>query len=81
MSSNIMEDKTEDVVLDEEGVGRWLQHKVLHEGLRRILNLSSSACELILSGEWWTTCLWSVLLVSVHDSLIMLGQMIIRIGE
>ena len=41
VSSNIMENKTEDVVLDEEGVGRWLQHKVLHEGLRRILNLSS----------------------------------------
>jgi len=37
VSSNIVEDKTEDVVLDEEGVGRRLQHKVLHEGLRRIL--------------------------------------------
>merc|ERR1719192_26483 len=37
MSSNIVKNKTEDVVLDKEGVGRWLQHKVLHEGLRRIL--------------------------------------------
>ena len=44
VSSNIVENKTEDVMLDEEGVGRWLQHKVLHEGLRRILNSSSSAC-------------------------------------
>ena len=41
MSSNIVKNKTEDVVLDEEGVGRWLQHKVLHEGLRRILHFSS----------------------------------------
>ena len=54
-----MEDKTEDVVLDEEGVGRWLQHKVLHEGLRRILQLSSLACELILSGTQWVKFLCS----------------------
>ena len=38
MSSNIVKNKTEDVVLYEEGVGRWLQYKVLHEGLRRILH-------------------------------------------
>ena len=76
-----MENKTEDVVLDEEGVGRWLQHKVLHEGLWRILQLSSLACELILSGTRWVNFQCSVHLVSVHGSLIMLGQMIIRSGE
>ena len=81
VSSNIMENKTEDVVLDEEGVGRWLQHKVLHEGLWRILQLSSLACELILSGTRLVNFQCSVHLVSVHGSLIMLGQMIIIIGE
>ena len=51
VSSDIVKDKAEDIVLDEEGVTQGLQHKVLHEGLRRILNLSSWACELILIAE------------------------------
>ena len=34
---NIVKNKAEDIVLDEEGVAQGLQHKVLHEGLGRVL--------------------------------------------
>jgi len=37
LSGNIMEDKPEHVVLDEEGVVGWLENKVLHEGLWNVL--------------------------------------------
>ena len=37
VSSDIVKDKAEDIVLDEEGVTQGLQHKVLHEGLGRVL--------------------------------------------
>ena len=37
MGSNIVKNKAEDIVLDEEGVAQGLQHKVLHEGLGGVL--------------------------------------------
>ena len=37
VGSNIVKNKAEDIVLNEEGVAQGLQHKVLHEGLGRVL--------------------------------------------
>jgi len=37
LSSNIMEDKPEHIMLDEEGVVARLENKVLHEGLWDVL--------------------------------------------
>ena len=34
---DIVKNKAENIVLDEEGVAQGLQHKVLHEGLGRVL--------------------------------------------
>ena len=37
VGSNVVKNEAEDIVLDEEGVAQGLQHKVLHEGLGRIV--------------------------------------------
>ena len=37
MGSDVVKNEAEDIVLDEEGVTQGLQHKVLHEGLGRVL--------------------------------------------
>ena len=37
MGSNVVKNKAEDIMLDEEGVAQRLEHKVLHEGLGGVL--------------------------------------------
>jgi len=37
LSSNVVENESEHVVLDEEGITRGLEDKVLHKGLRRVI--------------------------------------------
>ena len=48
MGSDIVKNEAEDIVLDEEGVTQGLQHKVLHEGLGRVLYQQkvSLACDI-----------------------------------
>ena len=48
MGSDIVKNEAEDIVLDEEGVAQGLQHKVLHEGLGRVLYQQkvSLACDI-----------------------------------
>ena len=36
LGGNIVQNKSEDVMLDEERVPGWLEYEVLHEGLRRV---------------------------------------------
>ena len=51
VGSNIVKNKAEDIVLDEEGVAQGLQHKVLHEGLCGVLEqLISIPFDTVLSN-------------------------------